>query len=182
MVTAMTKPSDPSITLFLGGARSGKSRAAEALVTSAPPPWTYIATAQGFDAEMRERIAAHQRARAPGWRTVDAPLDLADALRLEAVRGRPVLIDCLTLWLSNHLLEGHAIAAEIDRLLTAIRSTAIPLAIVSNETGMGIVPDNALARAFRDHQGRLNQAVASLATRAVLMAAGLPLILKGPPL
>ena len=172
------------ITLFIGGARSGKSRAAEALVTAGPPPWVYIATAEAFDVEMRARIAAHRTARAEGWRTVEAPLALADVLEHEARVGLPVLIDCLTLWLSNLMLATRNVEAETARLLEALKaaSARASITLVSNETGMGIVPDNALARAFRDHQGRLNQHVAALATRVIFTAAGLPLILKGPPL
>ena len=173
---------EKSITLILGGARSGKSRLGEALVTALPPPWTYIATAEPLDDEMRARIAAHRASRLPGWRTVEASLRLAEALAREALAGRPILIDCLTLWLSNHLLAGHDIEAEIERLASAIAATPVPLTIVSNEVGMGVVPETLLGRAFRDHQGRLNAQVAAIATRVVFMAAGLPLVLKGPPL
>ena len=172
------------ITLFIGGARSGKSRAAEALVTAGPSPWVYVATAQPLDDEMRGRIAAHRLSRASGWRTVEAPLALAEVLEREGKSGRPVLIDCLTLWLSNLMFASSDFEAETTRLLAALSNSAqaAPIVVVSNEVGMGIVPDNPLARAFRDHQGRLNQAVAGIATRVVLMAAGLPLILKGPTL
>jgi len=171
-------------TLIIGGARSGKSRAGEALVTAEPPPWVYIATAEAFDDEMRARIAVHRAARVPGWRTVDAPLALAEAVTREAADARPILIDCLTLWLSNTMLAARNGEAETADLLTALKAASIraPIAIVSNEVGMGIIPDNKLARDFRDNQGRLNQAVAALASRVVFMAAGLPLTLKGPPL
>jgi len=172
------------ITLFIGGARSGKSRAAEALVTAGPPPWVYIATAEAFDDEMRERIATHRAARAPGWRTVEAPLQLPDMLAREAATGQPVLIDCLTLWLSNLMLAARDVEAETARLLEALKAAQAraPITLVSNEVGMGIIPDNKLSRDFRDNQGRLNQAVAALASRVIFMAAGLPLILKGTPL
>ena len=172
------------ISLIIGGARSGKSRQGEALVTAGPPPWVYIATAEAFDDEMRARIAAHRASRMPGWRTVEAPLALADVLEHEAASGQPVLIDCLTLWLSNAMLAGLGVDAETARLLAALTNAAnrAPIVLVSNETGMGIIPDNKLSRDFRDNQGRLNQRVAALATRAIFMAAGLPLILKGPPL
>jgi adenosylcobinamide kinase / adenosylcobinamide-phosphate guanylyltransferase len=181
-MSSPTLPPEKSITLILGGARSGKSRLGEALTTAIPPPWTYIATAEPLDDEMRARIAAHQASRLPGWRTVEAPLRLADTLAHEAEVGRPILIDCLTLWLSNHLLAAHDLEAEIKQLASAIAATPVPLAIVSNEVGMGVVPETPLGRAFRDHQGRLNAEVAAIATRVVFMAAGLPLILKGPPL
>jgi len=172
------------ITLIIGGARSGKSRQAEALVTAGPPPWVYMATAEAFDDEMRERIAAHQASRPPGWRTVDAPLALAEALAREAEAERPVLIDCLTLWLSNVMLAARDVEAETARLLSALQaaSARAPITLVSNEVGMGIVPDNKLARDFRDNQGRLNSQVAAVASRVIFMAAGLPLTLKGPPL
>ena len=179
MVAAMTSQ---SITLLIGGARSGKSRFGEALLTAGPPPWTYIATAQGFDDEMRARIAAHQASRLPGWRTVEAPLALADAMTLEAVNGHPILIDCLTLWLSNLMLADRDADTETAWLLKALAAAPVPLVLVSNEVGMGVIPDNPLGRAFRDHQGRLNQLVAALASRVIFMAAGLPLSLKGPPL
>ena len=188
MVAAMTPvilsmPATTSqVTLVIGGARSGKSRQGEAIVTALPPPWTYIATAEALDQEMRARVAAHRAGRLPGWRTLEAPLALAEALEREAAAGYPVLIDCLTLWLSNLMLAARNIEAETDRLLAALTTAKVSVVLVSNEVGMGIIPDNALARAFRDHQGRLNQRVAGVATRVVFMAAGLPLILKGPPL
>jgi len=180
----MTSAATHSITLFIGGARSGKSRRGEALLTSGPPPWTYIATAEAFDEEMRARIAAHRMTRGAGWRTIEAPLALADALGPEAEAARPILIDCLTLWLSNLMLASRDLEAETQRLLSAIASASdrVPIVLVSNEVGLGIVPEAALGREFRDHQGRLNQQVAAIATRVVFMAAGIPLILKGPPL
>ena len=172
------------ITLIIGGARSGKSRAGEALVTAGPPPWVYIATAEAFDDEMKARIAAHRALRLPGWRTVDAPLALAEAVTREAAQARPILIDCLTLWLSNLMLAARDAEKQTALLLDALQAASVraPIALVSNEVGMGIIPDNKLARDFRDNQGRLNQQVAALASRVILMAAGLPLTLKGPPL
>ena len=172
------------ITLIIGGARSGKSRAAEALVTAGPPPWVYIATAEAFDDEMKARIAAHRASRVPGWRTVDAPVALAEAVTQEAAEARPILIDCLTLWLSNLMLSARDVEAETARLRGALKAGSVraSITLVSNEVGMGIIPDNKLARDFRDNQGRLNQAVAALSTRVIFMAVGLPLILKGPPL
>ena len=167
----------PLLTLVLGGARSGKSRQAEALVTSLPAPWIYIATAEAHDAEMAERIAAHRATRAPGWRTVEAPLDLAAALA--GAGARPVLVDCLTLWLTNLLLAGHDIAAAQDGLLTALARREAPTVLVGNEVGLGIVPDNALARAFRDAAGRLHQVLAARADRVLFMVAGLAMTVKG---
>ncbi len=163
----------------IGGARSGKSRFAEGLITALPRPWTYIATAEAFDEEMRERIAQHRTDRGQGWRTVDATLALPGAIVCEQAAGRPILVDCLTLWLSNLMLAERAIDPEIEHLLETLRAASVPIVLVSNEVGLGIVPDNALARRFRDHQGRLNQRVAALASRVVFMAAGLPMYLKG---
>jgi adenosylcobinamide kinase/adenosylcobinamide-phosphate guanylyltransferase len=165
------------LTLVLGGARSGKSRRAEALAEASGLALVYVATAEARDDEMAALIAHHRIHRNARWSTVEAPLDLAEALG-EAAPARLVLVDCLTLWLSNLLLAGRAIEAEIDRLCEALPSLAGPAILVSNEVGLGIVPDNALARAFRDHQGRLNQRVAALAERVEFMAAGLALRLK----
>lgn len=176
----------PRITLVLGGARSGKSAHAEALVVSQPGPWLYVATAEAGDAEMAGRIAAHRARRGAHWQTLEEPLDLAGAL----ARGTggdsgagpvgAVLVDCLTLWLSNLLAAGRDPAAEARRLLESLPGVAAPVVFVSNEVGLGIVPDNALARRFRDEAGRLNQAVAAAAGRVVFVAAGLPLVLKDP--
>jgi adenosylcobinamide kinase/adenosylcobinamide-phosphate guanylyltransferase len=167
----------PRLTLVLGGARSGKSRHAEALVQAHPPPWTYVATAQGYDREMRERIAAHRARRPEGWETLDAPLDLAGALR-GAPAGRPVLVDCLTLWLTNVMLAERDVEAEVADLVEACAAAPGPLVLVSNEVGLGIVPDNALARRFRDHAGILHQRLASRADRVLFMVAGLPMPVK----
>ncbi|TIL73827.1 MAG: bifunctional adenosylcobinamide kinase/adenosylcobinamide-phosphate guanylyltransferase [Mesorhizobium sp.] len=165
------------MTLVVGGARSGKSAQAESRVTDCPAPWTYIATAQAHDDEMRERIALHRARRGEGWTTVDAPLDLVGAI--EALPdGRPVLIDCLTLWLSNHMLAEHDIEAECRELADVLARPRGPWFVVSNEVGQGIVPDNALARRFRDAAGRLNQQIAAVAGTVLLMVAGLPLKVK----
>jgi adenosylcobinamide kinase/adenosylcobinamide-phosphate guanylyltransferase len=166
-----------SMTLVLGGARSGKSAHAEALITACPGPWYYIATAQALDDEMRERIALHQARREEGWQTIDAPLDLVDALA-GVPDGAPVLVDCLTLWLSNHMLAGHDVDAESDRLAAVLARPRGPWFVVSNEVGLGVVPDNALGRRFRAAQGRLNRQVAEAADRVVLMVAGLPMQVK----
>lgn len=169
------------LTLVLGGARSGKSRHAEALVraASAALPPVYIATAQAFDAEMQARIAQHRSERAGhGWQDIEAPLDLAGALAA-APPGAAVLIDCLTLWLSNHLLAEHDLEAECRALRDALAARDGVVVAVANEVGLGIVPENALARRFRDAAGRLNQDLAAQAGRVVFIAAGLPLVLKG---
>lgn len=171
----------PRLTLVLGGARSGKSRYAEELVTGLPAPWLYVATAEALDDEMAERIAHHRARRADGWVTVDAPRDLAAALRFASgsAAASAILVDCLTLWLTNVMLGGGDVAREQEALLDALRAARVPIVAVSNEVGLGIVPENALARAFRDAQGRLNAAVAERADRVVFMAAGLVLTLKG---
>jgi adenosyl cobinamide kinase/adenosyl cobinamide phosphate guanylyltransferase len=162
------------LTLVLGGARSGKSRHAEALVTARPGPWTYVATAQAFDPEMQERIDAHRRMRTPGWITVEAPLDLAAALEAP----RPALVDCLTLWLTNVLLAERDVDADVAALLATLASRTSPCVLVSNEVGLGIVPDNALARRFRDAAGVLHQRLAAQADRVVLLIAGIPMVVK----
>ena len=165
------------LTLVLGGARSGKSRYAESLVAALPPPWFYLATATAGDDEMAARIKAHRARRAAPWRTVEAPRDLAGALA--ACGNAPALVDCLTLWLSNLMLDEADIEAEIDRLDKALQAVAAPVVLVANEVGSGIVPDHPLGRRFRDWQGLLNQRIAARADRVVLIVAGLPLVLKG---
>lgn len=167
------------LAFVLGGARSGKSRHAEILVRqSGPGPWTYIATAEAYDDEMAARIAKHRADRGDGWVTLDAPHDLAGTLRTAGEAGRPVLLDCLTLWLSNRLLADADLGPEMDRLVAALSSLTVPAVVVSNEVGMGIVPDNRLARQFRDAQGILNQKVAAAASEAWFVIAGLPMRLK----
>jgi len=168
------------LTLVLGGARSGKSRMAESLVTAHAAPWTYIATAQAFDSEMRERIGQHRADRAPGWVTVEEPTDLGAALSAANAQGRPILVDCLTLWLTNLMLADHDIAVETARLLELLPDLRVPTVMVGNEVGLGIVPDNRMSRLFRDHAGRLHQDIARIADHVLFMAAGLPMILKGP--
>ena len=166
------------ITLILGGARSGKSRYAERLVEGAALTGTYCATAEAHDVEMAERIAAHRARRGPFWRTIEIPLALAPAIVGEAAAGRPILVDCLTLWLSNLLLAGRIPEDEASTLHRALREAAGPVVLVSNEVGMGLVPGTPLGRNYRDASGWLNQEVAALADRVVFVAAGLPLVLK----
>jgi adenosylcobinamide kinase / adenosylcobinamide-phosphate guanylyltransferase len=169
----------PRLTLVLGGMRSGKSRHAESLITaSASPPWIYIATAQALDAEMTERIAHHRARRGAEWRTVEAPHDLAGAIG-NAPPDAAVLVDCLTLWLTNCMLAEVDIEADTTALEKALAQRRGPTVLVSNEVGSGVVPDNALARRFADLQGRLNQRIAGRADRVVLVVAGLPLTVKG---
>ena len=167
------------VTLVLGGARSGKSRHAEGLVTARPKPWTYIATAQAWDDEMRVRIDRHRDDRGPDWITVEEPLDLPGALRRHAVPGAAVLVDCLTLWLSNLMGAERDIDTAAAELLAVLDACFGTVVLVSNEVGLGIVPDNALARAFRDHAGRLHQRVAARAERVLFVVAGLPMVVKG---
>lgn len=166
------------LTLVLGGARSGKSAFAEAEVTSHASPWHYMATAQAFDDEMRERIAQHRQDRADGWVTHEVSLGLTDALH-DVPAGVPVLVDCLTLWLTNQILAETDLHTEVAALERALRARRGPVWLVANEVGLGIVPENALARRFRDEAGRLNQRIGQIATRVRFIAAGLPLALKG---
>ena len=166
----------PPLTLVLGGARSGKSAYAESLV--AGPGAVYVATAEAIDEEMRERIARHHARRGAGWTTVEAPLDLAAALRAHAPGASGVLVDCLTVWLGNLMHAGRDIDREAASLLESLAVPPVPVVLVANEVGLGVVPDNPMARAFRDHAGRLNQALAARAGRVVLVTAGLPLVLK----
>ena len=163
--------------LILGGARSGKSGRAEALTLAAATGGgvVYLATSEAGDAEMQVRIAEHRARRGSEWTTREAPLALVEAL---AGEKRPVLVDCLTLWLSNLMAAGRDVQSEGDRLAGAVAAHAAPLVLVSNEVGMGIVPDNALARAFRDHAGRLHQKIAAVCDRVELVVAGVPLVLK----
>ena len=168
----------PAVTLVLGGARSGKSRHAEALVESEPGPCTYLATAEAVDTEMAERIRQHRARRGDRWRTVEEPLALAEVLAVTVGDEGAVLVDCLTLWLSNLMITDRDISAEVERLMAGLPNLRGPVVFVSNEVGCGIVPANALARRFQDEAGRLNQAVAAAADHVVYTAAGLPLILK----
>jgi adenosylcobinamide kinase / adenosylcobinamide-phosphate guanylyltransferase len=180
----------PPVTLVLGGARSGKSRYAEGLVDRHPGRRVYLATAEVLDDEMAARVHAHRARRDEDWKTVEEPLALAATLKAETEQGAAVLVDCLTLWLGNLLgatQEGGAtreggdareIEAAIDGLIAAIGQFGGPVVFVSNEVGLGIVPDNALARRFRDLAGILHQRLAEKADRVVFVAAGLPLTLK----
>ena len=164
------------ISLVLGGARSGKSRYAESVIAVLPPPWTYVATAEAGDAEMAERIATHRARRGADWQTIEAPRDLPAALK--SAQG-PLLVDCLTLWLSNLMLAEANIDAETALLEQALAAAPAPVVLVANEVGSGIVPEHPLGRRFRDLQGLLNQRIAARADRVVLVVAGIPLAVKG---
>ncbi len=165
-----------AITLVLGGARSGKSMFALRAAEMRQGALVYIATAEPLDAEMAERIARHRTQRGERWRTVEAPIDLPGALH-GVGRSETAVVDCLTLWLSNLMHAEHDIDRETERLVEA--TAGVEAILVSNEVGLGIVPDNALARRFRDAAGRMNQAIAAAAANVVFVAAGLPLRLKG---
>lgn len=167
------------LVLVLGGARSGKSAYAERLVAKSGLDPVYVATAVAGDDEMAERIAEHRKRRDPAWKTVEATDDLESALAREAGEGRAMLVDCLTLWLSNLMLAEADIEARSISLAEAAQRLPGLRVFVSNEVGLGLVPDTPLGRRFRDAQGRLNQKIAAVADRVVFMAAGLPLILKG---
>lgn len=163
--------------LFTGGARSGKSRLAEAATLRFAPQAIYISTAEAYDDEMRQRIEEHQRRRGPEWDTLHAPYDLAEALRLSD-GGPPRLVDCLTLWLSNLILTDADLDAAVAGLCDAIQDQTSPVVLVTNEVGAGIVPENALARRFRDAAGRCNQTVAEVCDGLVLVVAGHPVQIK----
>ncbi len=166
------------VILITGGARSGKSRYAEARVAAYPSPWAFLATAEAGDEEMAERIRLHQTRRSQEWRTVEAPLALVDALQETARFSGAQLVDCLTLWLSNLMQAERDVGAEMDRLCNYLTDTTTPVVLVTNEVGMGIVPANALARRFRDEAGRMNQAIAVVAQEVVLMVSGYPTTVK----
>lgn len=167
------------VTLVLGGAASGKSAHAETLAAQSSPRAVYIATAEALDAEMDEKIEAHRARRGRAWETVEAPLEVAAAIVRHDGPDASILVDCLTLWLSNLLGEGRDAAAETDALVAVLSRLEGRIVLVSNELGLGLVPENALARSFRNLQGMLNQRVAAAADDVVFVAAGLPLALKG---
>jgi adenosylcobinamide kinase/adenosylcobinamide-phosphate guanylyltransferase len=164
--------------LVLGGQRSGKSRYAERLVTESGLARIYLATATAGDGEMAGRIAAHRERRTGEWATVEEPLDLSGALDRVARAGAVVLVDCLTLWVNNLFAAGRDVGAAGEALVAALVRAGGPVVLVSNEVGSGIIPDNALARAYADALGVLNQRVAAAVARVILVVAGLPLVLK----
>jgi len=176
-----------AVTLILGGARSGKSRLGEAIAGAGGQSAVYIATAQAHgadhgadhDDEMRQRIASHRARRGENWRTVEIPHDLSQELSRQLPNGQPILVDCLTLWLTNIMLAERDVEAEIEALAGVFTDVRAALVLVTNETGLGIVPDNALARRFRDASGLMNQQIAAAADNVLFVAAGLPLVMKG---
>ena len=170
----------PLVTLVLGGARSGKSRYAEELI-EAQGKGLYLATAEPTDEEMRSRISKHRLRRGEAWETIEEPYNIVEVIAKETRPHRPILVDCLTLWLSHVLFHEKDAEKEIFRLKTLLKSGALrgPIVFVSNEIGLGVIPVNKVSRVFVDAQGELNQLVANLATRVVLVTAGLPQILKG---
>ena len=168
--------------LVLGGARSGKSAYAERRAAETGLDKVYVATSEAYDEEMRERIARHKAMRAEaGWHTIEEPLALAETLAGERGGDRVILLDCLTLWVTNLMMADRDVEVAASDLVDALSATTGqgPLFLVSNEVGLGIVPDNAMARAFRDHAGRLHQRLAAIAEEVVFVAAGLPMTLKG---
>lgn len=170
-------PEDAALTLVLGGARSGKSRHAESLVGAFAPPWSYVATAEARDEEMRRRIEEHRARRGRNWETLETSLELAAALA-DMPAGRPVVVDCLTLWLTNVMLAGRDAEAECARLAEILGRPRGPWVVVSNEVGLGIVPDSELGRRFRDAAGRLNGKVAAKADDVLFMVAGIAMKVK----
>ena len=169
----------PQTVLVLGGARSGKSAFGERMIAASGLERVYVATSQIHDDEMRERVDQHKARRGPEWTTVEEADDLEGALLREARQGRAVLVDCLTLWVTNLMMAEADISARAANLCAALEKTESPVVLISNEVGLGIVPDNAMARAFRDHAGRLHQDIAAVADNVYFIAAGLPLKLKG---
>ena len=169
------------VCLVLGGARSGKSLFAERQIEATGLAACYIATAEARDAEMTERIRRHRKRRGDTWTTVEEPLYLADALDNAISPETAVLVDCLTIWLANVMASGHSPERDIDGLLRVLGKATGQVVLVSNEVGLGIVPENALAREFRDEAGIMHQRIAATAGRVIFVTAGLPLVLKGPP-
>jgi adenosylcobinamide kinase/adenosylcobinamide-phosphate guanylyltransferase len=176
---------DPAVgcrsVLILGGARSGKSRYALRLAEVAAPKRVFIATGSAGDNEMTERIRRHRAERGADWTTVETPVELTDALAIEARENRAVVVDCLTFWLANLAFAGRDIAAETTRLCHQVAGLGCPTIFVSNEVGMGIVPDTPVGRDFRDWQGRINQQMAAVCQAVVFVAAGIPRLLKPAP-
>lgn len=167
------------LTLVLGGARSGKSSFAEGLIERSGRKAVYLATGRAWDEEMTQRIDQHQLRRGDIWSTVEEPLDLVTALKVHAADDKAILVDCLTLWVTNLIMAERDIAAETAGLVETLPHLKGAIICVSNEVGLGIVPENRMARAFRDHVGRLHQQVAAVAASVYFVAAGLPLKMKG---
>ena len=168
------------LTLVLGGARSGKSRHAQILAMATPPPWIYVATAQALDEEMDERIAKHRADRGEGWSTIEEPIELSRAVS-NAPESAPVVVDCITLWLSNMMLGQHDVDAAVAGLTKCLDGRRAPTIVVSSEVGTGLVPETPLGRAFRDQAGLINQHLAVSAHQVLYMVAGLAMPLKALP-
>ncbi len=169
-----------TVVLILGGARSGKSRIAQEMAESEAGPLSFVATAEIFDAEMADRIARHKADRGERWNLIEAPLDLPQVVFSTASVDSTIVVDCLTVWLGNLMHYGRDFERGRDDLIEAVQQPRLrPLFLVSNELGQGIVPDNPMARAFRDHAGRLNQRIASIADDVLFVVAGLSQVLKG---
>ena len=168
----------PRLTLILGGARSGKSRHAEGLIEASGLAPYYIATAEALDDEMATRIEGHQARRGTHWQTIEDPLRLTETLHSVNAEGRALMVDCLTLWVTNLMVHDRKVEAEIDRLLEAVCELDGAVVFVSNEVGQGVMPTNGMARAFIDHAGLLHQRLAKLADQVLFMTAGLPQQLK----
>jgi len=165
--------------LIFGGARSGKSRRALELARETGAKPVFIATAEALDTEMADRIARHKDERGAEWSTIEAPLDLLSAIEAASQTGDICVVDCLTLWLSNLMHDERNVAAEMAQLASFVASSPIAIILVSNEVGMGLVPETPLGRNFRDAQGWLNQTLARVCDRVEFVAAGLPIRLKG---
>ncbi|MEM9279754.1 MAG: bifunctional adenosylcobinamide kinase/adenosylcobinamide-phosphate guanylyltransferase [Pseudomonadota bacterium] len=165
-------------TFVLGGARSGKSIFAENLVLKSGLKSVYLATGRAFDDEMVERIESHQMRRGEEWITVEEPLALVDAIQQSAHSGRIILVDCLTLWVTNLMMAEANVEKEVAGLVSMLRDVSVPVVLVSNEVGQGIVPDNKMAREFVDLSGKAHQAIAEVCNHVYLMTAGLPQKLK----
>ena len=168
------------VTLVLGGARSGKSRFAESLARDSGEQPVYVATAELMDDEMRRRIELHRARRGKAWRTIEAPIELAQAITRHSAPRSCLLVECLTVWLGNLVHHRRDMAAATQALLDSLVEASGPVVVVANEVGLGIVPDNALAREFRDRAGRLNQAVARTAESVYFVTAGIPMVIKRP--
>jgi adenosylcobinamide kinase / adenosylcobinamide-phosphate guanylyltransferase len=169
---------DDGITFVFGGARSGKSRFAENLILSSGLTPLYLATGRAMDDEMNDRILAHQERRGKDWETMEEPLALADAVAQSAYKGRAVLVDSLAMWVTNLMMAEANVMRECDSLIASLSAAQAPVVLVSDEVGLGIVPDNPMARAFRDHAGDVNQKIARIADEAWFVAAGLPFAMK----
>ena len=170
--------SAPRSTLVLGGARSGKSRHAEGLGRAHGGAMIYIATGEAGDAEMARRIAHHRAARGPAWTTIEEPVDLAQVLERAARPQQFVLVDCITLWITNLMARGRPVGEAVEGLCRVIAAAGGDLCLVSNEVGLGIVPDNPLARQFRDEAGQAHQRLAAVCQHVVFMVGGLPITVK----